>query len=289
MENKVKVIVDSTVDMSLEKLKELDVTMLPLSVLINDEEYKDLIDIRWDELIDKVKKYNTLPKTSAISIQTFIDYFNLYVKDGYDVIYLSLGKEFSCNYSNACVASCDYPNHVFVLDSKNLSSAIALQLLKICKYRDEGLCAKEIAEKMEYIIDCTQTETALETMEYLYKGGRCSGIKYLLGSILRLFPIVKVNGKITVHKIGKGFFKNSLNIIINDFKKDLDEGNVDTDNIIISSVGNEKGQRYLYEKISSFFPKKKILLFDAGCVVSSHCGPGTTGFFYIKKNRIENK
>lgn len=282
---KVKIIVDSTVDMSLEKLKELDVTMLPLNVIINDKEYKDLIDIKWNDVIEKVKKYNTLPKTSAIPIQTFIDYFSLYVNEGFDVIFLSLGAEFSCNYNNARVASLDFGEHVFVIDSKNLSSAIALQLLKIVKFRDEGKSAKEIAGLMDDIVARTQTETALETMEYLYKGGRCSGIKYLLGSILRLFPIVKVNEKITVHKIGKGFFKNSLNIIVSDFKKDYDEDNVDPDSIIISSVGNKKGQMYLFDKISKFFPRERILMYDAGCVVSSHCGPGTTGFFYIKKKK----
>ena len=256
--------------------------MLPLSVTINNQSYLDQVDIKWNELIEKVKMYKTLPKTSAVNIATFVETFEKYTDDGYDVIFLSLGSSFSCNYQNAVLAKEMVDGNVYVIDSENLSSAIGLQLLKIIKMKNEGKNASEIVENMKDIIRRTQTETALKTMEYLYKGGRCSGIKYLLGSVLRLFPIVKVNKEITVHKIGKLTFKNALDIIVSDFKKDYDDGNVDLDNIIISSVGNKEAQQYLFEKISTFFDPNKILLFDAGCVVSTHCGPGTTGFYYIK-------
>ena len=280
--NEIKVIVDSTVDISLEKLKELDVEMLPLSVSINNCDYLDLIEIKWYELIEKVKASKTLPKTSAINVGTFIETFEKYTSNGYDVIFLSLGSNFSCNYNNAMLAKDMVDGNVYVIDSQNLSSAIGLQLLKIIKMKNEGLSASEIVEKMNDIVERTQTETALETIEYLYKGGRCSGVKYLIGSLLRLYPIVKVNKEITVHKLGKLTFRNALDIIVADFKKDLDADNVDMDYIIISSVGNKKAQNYLFEKISQFFDPKRILLFEAGCVVSTHCGPGTTGFFYIK-------
>ena len=167
----------------------------------------------------------------------------------------------------------------------NLSSAQGLLLLKMVKFKNEGLSAKEITEKINELIPLTITETALETMKFLHKGGRCSSLKYYLGVVLKIYPVVKItDGVINVHKLGKLLFKKALNIIINDFKNDFDNDNVDSDYIIISTVGNEKGQKYLYEKISEFFPKEKILLFDAGCVVSTHCGPGTTGFFYIKKH-----
>ena len=81
-------------------------------------------------------------------------------------------------------------------------------------------------------------------------------------------------------------FKNALDKIVSDFKKDVDEGNVDEDHIIISTVGNKKAQNYLFKKISEFFNPLKILLFDAGCVVSTHCGPGTTVLFYIRKRKL---
>lgn len=284
--HKIKVIVDSTVDISMEKLKELDVDMLPLSVLIHGEEYLDLEQIKWYELIEKINKYNELPKTSAINVEKFMEIFYKYTRMGYEVIFLSLGANFSSNYSNACFAASSFENGVYVLDSQNLSSAIGLQLLKIKKFQSEGLSAKEIVEKMGKIIPLTQTETALETMEYLYKGGRCGSLKYFISNILKLNPIVKVNdGVIKVHKITRGKFQKSLDTIANDFKKDLDNDNVDLDYIIISTVGNTAGQEYLYKKISTFFNPTHILLFDAGCVVSSHCGPGTTGFFYIKKGK----
>lgn len=282
---KVKIIADSTCDISLEKLKELDIEMLPLYVIMQGKEFLDMEEIGWSDVVDNVNKYNELPKTAAINVNTFINIFDKYVNLGYDVIFVSIGANFSSNINNARIASLDYEDRIFIVNSNNLSSAIGLMLIKMAKMRDEGLTAKEIVDKTNEMIPLVQTETALETMQYLYKGGRCSGIKYLIGNVLKLYPIVKViDGIIMVHKLGKMFFKNALNIIANDFKRDLEEGNVDEDFIIISTVGNVKGREYLLNKVSEFFPRERILLFDAGCVVSTHCGPGTTGFFYLRKH-----
>ncbi|MBQ9448261.1 MAG: DegV family protein [Acholeplasmatales bacterium] len=283
--NKVKIIADSTCDISIERLKELDIDLLSLYVVIQDKQYLDLEEIKWNDVIAKVNETGELPHTAAINIDTFATTFKKYVDQGYDVIFLSLGANFSSNYNNARLAAEEFDEgRVYILDSQNLSSAIGLMLFKMAAFRDQGLSAKEIVEKMEKIIPLTQTETALETMQYLYKGGRCSALKFMVGNILKLYPIVKVeDGVINVHKIGKLTFKNALNIIANDFRKELEAGNVDEDFIIISTVGNEPARSYLCDKVSQFFPKEKIYLYDAGCVVSTHCGPGTTGFFYIRK------
>ena len=285
--NKVKIIADSTCDISIERLKELDIDLLSLYVVIQDKQYLDLEEIKWNDVIAKVNETGELPHTAAINIDTFETTFKNYVDQGYDVIFLSLGANFSSNYNNARLAAEEFDEgRVYILDSQNLSSAIGLMLFKMAAFRDQGLSAKEIVEKMEKIIPLTQTETALETMQYLYKGGRCSALKFMVGNILKLYPIVKVeDGVINVHKIGKLTFKNALNIIANDFRKELEAGNVDEDFIIISTVGNESARSYLCDKVSQFFPKEKIYLYDAGCVVSTHCGPGTTGFFYIRKQK----
>lgn len=282
--NKVKIIADSTCDISIEKLKEMDIDFLPLYVVMQNQSYLDLEEIKWNQVIEMVNKYNELPKTAAINIATFIDTFEKYTSEGYDVIFLSLGANFSSNYNNARIAAEEFEDRVFIVDSSNLSSAIGLMLFKMNNMKNQGMSAKEIVENIQKIIPLVQTETALETMQYLYKGGRCSGLKYLLGSVFKLYPIVKIKeGLIKVHKVGKFTFKNALNIIVSDFKKDLEEGNVDDEFIIISTVGNEPARTYLYNKVSEFFPKERIYLYDAGCVVSTHCGPGTTGFFYIRK------
>ena len=283
--NKIKIICDSTCDISVEKLNELDIDFLPLYVVMKEKYYKDIIDVKWSDIIKMVDEEKELPKTAAINVDTFMETFKKYVDLGNEVIFLSIGSNFSSNYNNARLASQEFDGKVFVIDSMNLSSAQGLLLLKMDKLKKEGLSAKEIVDKINELIPLTITETALETMKYLHKGGRCSSLKYYLGMVLKIYPVVKItDGVINVHKLGKLLFKKALNIIISDFKRDFDNDNVDSDYIIISTVGNEKGQKYLYEKIGEFFPKDHILLYDAGCVVSTHCGPGTTGFFYIKKH-----
>ena len=282
--NKIKIIADSTCDVSKEFLEKHDIDILPLHVLIHGEEYLDLEEIKWNELIEKIEKYNELPKTSAVNVDTYTEVFKKYTDLGYDVIFVSIGKHFSSNYSNALTAKEAFDN-VYVINSDNLSSAIGLILLKIIKFREEGLPASEIFTRIEELKTRVITETALKTMNYLYKGGRCSGGKYLVGTLLKLYPIVRItDGEIKVHKIGKLRFKNALDLVAQDFRKEVEAGNVDEDYIIVSNVGNPEAEAYLVEKVSKFFDKDKILQFEAGCVVSTHCGPGTTGFFYIRKH-----
>ena len=168
--NKVKIIADSTCDISIEKLKEMDIDFLPLYVVMQNQSYLDLEEIKWNQVIEMVNKYNELPKTAAINIATFIDTFEKYTSEGYDVIFLSLGANFSSNYNNARIAAEEFEDRVFIVDSSNLSSAIGLMLFKMNNMKNQGMSAKEIVENIQKIIPLVQTETALETMQYLYKG-----------------------------------------------------------------------------------------------------------------------
>ena len=150
--NKVKIIADSTCDISIERLKELDIDLLSLYVVIQDKQYLDLEEVKWNDVIAKVNETGELPHTAAINIDTFETTFKKYVDQGYDVIFLSLGANFSSNYNNARLAAEEFDEaRVYILDSQNLSSAIGLMLFKMAAFRDQGLSAKEIVEKMEKI------------------------------------------------------------------------------------------------------------------------------------------
>lgn len=282
--NPVKIITDSTCDLPLDLLAKNDVEMVPLNVTIGGETYRDCLDITTPKLFELVAERKELPKTSAVAPDVLMKVFKKYVELGYDVVFMGIGSKLSSTYSSAMIVSQEFENRVFVLDSMNLSSAIGLQVLKMIDFRNAGLSAAEIAEKMKKITPKTQCSFAIKTMDYLYKGGRCSGIKYFFGKILKICPIIKMKDCVlNVHKTPRGRFENALDIMIKEFKEAYDAGKVDLGTVTITHACSDEYCEYIVQKLSEFMDPKYLLPTYAGCVISSHCGPKCIGILYIEK------
>ena len=282
--NKVKIITDSTCDLGLELAKKYDVEIIPLYVNFGEESYKDGVNITTEELYKLVEQKNELPKTSAIDIVTITEYFKKWLDLGYDIVFSGISRQMSRTYENALMAvdELEAKDRIFVVDSMNLSTGIGLSILKACDYRDQGLSAKEIAEKMELVIPKVKAQFAIETMEYLYKGGRCSSLSMIVGSMLRIKPIIQVrDGKMNVQQKPIGKMKVALNALLKQIEEDKDR--VDLDHILITHSLAFEYRDYLYEKLSAMFPGVDIVSTVAGCVISSHCGQGTIGILYMVK------
>ena len=280
----VQLFCDSTADIPVEEMKRLQVKMIPLEVIVHGKAYRDLVDLDWKGLHPLIEQYNEIPKTSAINRMTYEMAFAPYLEQGYDIVVLCLGSHFSSTFEHASLVEQAHPSRVYALDSLNLSSAQGLLVYEMARLRDEGKSAGEIASTLKQEIPLAVTETSMETMEYLHKGGRCSGLKLKLSNLLKLYPIVKVkDGILRVYKIARGKFVNALKVQLEDFKAELKKGNVVLHNIIVSTVGNYEAQSYLYNEITKLVDPAIVHRFDAGCVVGAHCGPGTTGLFYLKK------
>ncbi len=282
--NPVKIITDSTCDLPLELLAKNDVEMLPLNVTIGGNTYRDIIDIVPSQLFEMAEKFKELPKTSAITPKTFMEEFKKFVDLGFDIIFMGIGSKLSSTYSSASIVAKEFNGRVFVIDSMNLSSAIGLQVLKLIEFRNAGLSASEIVEKMKDITPKTQCSFAIKTMDYLYKGGRCSGIKYFFGKILRICPIIKMKDCVlNVHKTPRGRFENALDIMIAEFKEAYLAGKVDLGTVTITHACSDEYCEYIVKKLSEFIDPKYLLPTYAGCVISSHCGPKCIGILYIEK------
>lgn len=282
--NPVKLVTDSTCDLPLDLLQKHHVELLPLNVSIGGVTYHDCYDITTPKLFELVEEHDETPKTSAISPAKFADVFEKYVNLGYDVIYIGIGSKLSSTYASAVVASKDFPDRVFVLDSMNLSSAIGLQVLKMIEFCDAGMSAKEIAEKMKSITPKVQCSFAIKTMDYLYKGGRCSGMKFFFGRMLRIFPIIKMKECVlNVHKTPRGRFEKALDIMIKEFKEKYDAGLVELGTVTVTHACSDEYCDYIVKKMSEFIDPKYLLPTNAGCVISSHCGPKCIGILYIEK------
>lgn len=284
----VKIISDSTCDLSQELIKENDIEIIPLLVTFNEDTFQDGVDIDASKIYEEVAKRNILPKTSAVSAMALEELFRKWVDQGYDVVYTGISSKMSSTYNNAVLAANEIGNDkVFVVDSKNLSTGIGLTVLKACRDRDKGLSAKEIVENMKYNIDRVKAQFAIERMDYLHKGGRCSGIARFAATLLRIKPIIFVrDGSMTVGKKPLGKIKVALDVMLKMLEEDKNNNNVDPEFIFVTDAIAPEYREYLIPKVKEMFPNTNVYSTIAGGVIASHCGPGTIGILYICKNEV---
>lgn len=279
----IKIITDSTNDLSKDMLEKLDVDVIPLNVSFSSGSYLDGVEITTEELYKKVSELDEIPKTAAIPIMTFVDYFSKYINQGYDVIYFGISRQMSRTYENALLAKEELESDkIYIVDSMNLSTGIGLLVLKACKYRDNNMSAKEIADRLNIDNKLVLSQFAIERMDFLHKGGRCTSIAKLFGTLLKIKPIIAVrDGKMHVMKKPIGKMKIALDIMIKQIVDDKDR--LDTDHIIVTHSLAYDYCDYIVSKLKVEFPNVDIITSVAGCVISSHCGKGTIGILYMVK------
>ena len=281
----VKIIVDSTQDLTKEILDKNGVEVVPLSVNFSDgESYLDGVTIQTAELYEKVKIKKELPKTAAVTVGTLIEIFKKHIDNGDEIVYTGISAQMSRSYENALLAKEELEtDKIYVVDSKNLSTGIGLLILKAIKDRDSGLSAKEIAANMERNRELVLSQFAIEQMDYLYKGGRCSSVAKIFGSILKIKPIILVrDGKMHVGAKPLGKITKALDIMIKQIVDDKDR--LDTDHILVTHSIAPESAKYIIPRLKELFPGVDIIETVAGSVIASHCGPGTIGILYMVKD-----
>lgn len=281
--NKIKLIVDSTSDLTEEYLKNNNIDVLPLGVNFPDASFLDGVDIDVAKLYEHVKEVSSLPKTAACTIFQYQEAFKKYIEEGYDIICISISSDFSSCYNNSLIASEEYKDKIECIDSRNLSSGIGLVVVKANDYIKQGKNIHEIAEILKNeIIPNVRSQFVVDTLEYLYKGGRCSSLSYIFGKHLHIHPIIRVkDGKMGVFKKVRGKMVNGLNELLDIFKADI--SSYDHEVVMITHSLADDSAKYLYDELSKIIDPKSIMITKAGCVISSHCGKGTIGILYIKK------
>lgn len=281
--NKIKIIIDSTADLNQDYIKENDIEIIGLGVNFNEENYIDGQDIITEELYKKVQEKNILPKTNAITIAKFLEVFKKYIDQGYDIFYTGISSKMSSSYNNATLASQEFPEgRILVYDSYNLSTGIGLQVLKVVELRKQGKNLQDIDEYLNSIKLNVRSQFIIETLDYLFKGGRCSALSYFFGKHLNIKPIIGVkDGTMYVKRKVIGKTIKGLDLMVDMLKQDLKS--LDLGTVMITSSIAPESEKYLYEKLSQIIDPKHIMVTHAGCVISSHCGPGTIGILYIIK------
>lgn len=280
--NKIKIISDSTCDLSKELLEKHDIDLVPLFVNFKEERYRDLVDIQTPKMYELVNKHGMLPKTTAAEPGDFYHTFKKYLDQGYQVIYMGLGSKFSATLASARTAKQMLESdHIYLVDSGNLSSGIGLLLLKTAKLRDEGKSIEEIVDIIEKTVPKVRSQFVIDTLDYLYKGGRVSAMSALMGGMLKIKPIIKVrDGEMAVGKKARGSIHKGIDLLIKEFIDNVDE--IDLENVMVTHSLAHQSYLYIENKIKDY-QIQNLHETSAGCVISSHCGKGTIGILYIMK------
>ena len=276
---KIAISVESTVDLSKELIKQYNLEMIPFTVLLGETAYQDG-DITSQDIFDFVAKEKVLPRTSAINDFQYREYFDELLAKGYDaIIHISLSSEISSSYSHAVQTATKYDN-VFIIDSRSLSTGIALLAIYAAKLRDKGLKPQEIVEKVTARIPYVQASFVIQTLEYLHKGGRCSGLLRFGATILRIKPqIIVSDGKMAPAKkyIGRktqviaGYCKDTLEQFANpDLSVAFVTHTQATPEMVAVAIEALKNRGF-----------KTIYETNAGATITSHCGPQTLGILFI--------
>ena len=190
----VKIISDSTCDLTKELLEKYNISILPLNVLLGEDEFLDGVNIAPDDIYKWADANKTTPKTSAPSIENTMELFRPYVENGDEIICFSISKEMSttCNVMRLAAEELEASDKVFVIDSANLSTGVGHLVIEAAVMASEGMAAKDIAAKIEELKPLVRASFVVDTLTYLHRGGRCSAVAALAGSVLKLHPKIVV-------------------------------------------------------------------------------------------------
>lgn len=279
---KIKITSDSTCDLSSSLIKQYDIAILPLLVQIGDNSYKDSIDINADEVVAAFEEKGLLAKTSAVSIGEYMEFFKHFTDDGYHVIHINIGSGFSSCHQNACAAAKELGN-VTVIDSQNLSTGQGHIVLRAAQLKEAGKSPDEISENLADLIPRVDASFLLDTLTYLHKGGRCSAVAALGSNLLKIKPCIEVkNGKMVVGKKYRGDLRKCYKQYVKD-RLAQEESLEDNLIFITRSPNSDDILAVAKEGVEAKNYFKNIELTQAGCTITSHCGPKTLGILYIRK------
>jgi len=280
---KIKLISDSTCDLSKELIEKHDIEIIPLYVNFSDASYEDGTEITTDAMYRKVSETGEVPKTAAASPGTFEAVFKKHIDQGNAVLYMGIGSGFSATYQNANIAKNMIGSEdIHLVDSMNLSSASGLLLLKAAKFIEEGDAVDTVASEVEALRSKVRTQFIIDTFEYLHKGGRLKAISAMVGTMMRVKPIIRVvEGEMAIGKKPRGKLQNGIRIMLRDVFKDAE--NIDEDFLMITHSQSHENADFIRDELAGKLNVNNIHETEAGCVISSHCGRRTIGVLYITK------
>ncbi len=276
----IRITTDSTCDLGAEIAKR-DIGVMPLSVILGGEAYRDGVNITPQDIFDYVDKTGILPKTAAPSIGDYEEFFAKYVDAGDTVVHFNISVKSSSSYNYAVEAAKRFGKKVFVVDSMALSSGQGLMVMKACDFLEQGMSAKEIAEKSAALAPKINTSFVPDRLDYLYKGGRCSRMAMYGANLLKIHPLIEMqDGQLYAGKKYRGPMEKCIANYIADLKVQYPSYDR-TRAFITHSTAEESIVEVARQKVKELFDFDEVIETIAGSVITGHCGKNTLGVLFI--------
>lgn len=282
----VKIIADSTCDLSKDLLEKYNISVIPLHIVLGEKEYRDGLDIHPDEIYQWSDANKEAPKTSAASIADAMELFETSIQECDEIVCFSISGQMSTtsNVLRMAAEELELEEKIHIIDSKNLSTGGGLLVMEAAIMAQNGKNAAEIKEKIEALKPLVRASFIVDTLTFLHRGGRCSGVAALAGGALKLHPkIIVENGSMKPDKKYRGKMSSAILSYVKDLEPQIK--NAQSDRVFITHSGcSEDLLEQVTQYVSDLGIFNEILITRAGGVISSHCGPGTLGVLFIENN-----
>lgn len=280
----IKILIDSASDISIDEAKELGIELIPLKVSFGEKEYLDGVDLLPKQFYEKLIETDELPKTSQITPDRFLDSYEKLTSDGSQLLVITISSKLSNTYNSAVLASQEYKDKVFVVDS--LNAAVGERLL--CEYAirliKQGFDMDLILRKLNKAKHRIKLIAVVGTLEYLKNGGRISKTVAFVGEVLSIKPVIAIqDGEVKLVGKARGSKRanNLLNELISstkgiDFKMPVGAVYTGLSDATLNKYIED--QRFVWEPYVDEVPKHIV-----GSTIGTHVGPGALGVAFFEK------
>lgn len=284
MSNRIILSADSTCDLGAVLKQKYHVNYYPFHISLDGKEYVDNVDITPDDLFEAYWQYKQLPKTAAIGVAEYIDYFQKWTRQGYDVIHINLGGAISSTHHNCLLAAKELGN-VYPIDSCSLSTGMGLLVLEAAERIAKGMRAEQIQREIQALTAKTHASFILDTLEFMRAGGRCSTVTALGANLLRLKPCIEVDNRDGSMNVGKKY-RGDLDRVLLQYVRDklAQRNDLRLKRAFIAHTGvSQERIQMVYNAMKRYADFKEIYVARASCTISCHCGPNTLGVMFMTK------
>lgn len=280
----VQILADSTCDLPPELAERMGIGIIPLYVLLGEKTYRDGVDIDQERIFAHFDRTQQTPTTSAPSVQDFADFFAPYARQKKDIVFIGISADMSATCQNAMLAAREFPDvTIRVVDSRSLSSGIGLLVVKAAQLSSDGCTADDIADRITALTPRVRASFVIDTLTYLYRGGRCSKLQMMGANALNLKPrIVVRDGRMSPDEKYRG----RMTRVAPQYARQTlgEEETIDPERAFVThSRCQPEVVASVMEVVRSSGRFHEVHDVDCGSVIASHCGPGTIGVLFIAR------
>ncbi len=278
----IRVITDSTADLTPSLIERYDLAVIPLYVRFGETVYRDGIDLTHEQFLALLATSRELPKTAQPTPADFVAFFRPHLEAGDELIYVGLSSSLSGTFASAELArdQLDSPR-LSLLDTRNLSMGIGLLAIEAAKLARAGHPRAEILERLGGMVPRLRTAFVVDSLDYLYKGGRLNAFQAALGSVLNIHPLIAVQeGRLIAAEKIRGNRARALDRLFASCLPDPER--VSPGLVSVTHCACPGDAELLAERVRQAVPGAEVVVTEAGAVIASHCGPNTVGILYVE-------